>query len=609
MTQVLGDNYELSHDLFDILDHDDAAWGAEDWSQPIKPPEHPQTVNPTSPNFLQPTYEPEFIRLPSMFQALGGSSYTSKPRLTVDPTVLRSSSMPYAAEKLTPIPYLNGQGLSDSLPSDFEGYSGYHGPQEHFTPPNQGLPISWDYNSYMTTGQSSPARLVPSTIGLPQHNVPTHWRQDQTLAPLGAIHHEMDLDRGGQSYNNLGHQQYPQHQWQIDHSMGGVLGYHSRQHEQDHGIAERQMLHNAPSLQSHATPQLASGQLSSNTSPSTIATPTMGVANVPRHFQHELSKAQAQHMANMQTSNNNAIDGSHEEANMNKPWPRPGSTEEEQSRPQPTPKPEGTFIHSICGKGFHTRNAVKKHHWGPKAGDLDTIRGCWAKYKRPNIAWDAHPSCSLGSSKSNTNNGPSIATEDGDSMSTSPDLNVVPMPTMLSGRPTFQHFNDPPAHDLDTLVPAAPVAGRIDAPKPQGSRNDSLVTYLDAQAAVAERDRRSLPPWSTPTGFGTALTGRAPYTQMRSPAAGLDITHSLPSPILPSMKLPSQHHMGFTHPGGRVSNAHATQKEDVKPTVDNNAHKKRQRATSKKTSVPEDEQELPDTLSPSPNRKKVKVQK
>lgn len=48
---------------------------------------------------------------------------------------------------------------------------------------------------------------------------------------------------------------------------------------------------------------------------------------------------------------------------------------------------EGPYVHAICGKGFPTKSAVKKHHWGPKPGDLETTRGCWAKNNKPDVAW------------------------------------------------------------------------------------------------------------------------------------------------------------------------------------------------------------------------------
>ena len=45
------------------------------------------------------------------------------------------------------------------------------------------------------------------------------------------------------------------------------------------------------------------------------------------------------------------------------------------------------FVHGLCGKTFTTRSAVKKHHWGPKSGDVATTRGCWAAYGKPDRPW------------------------------------------------------------------------------------------------------------------------------------------------------------------------------------------------------------------------------
>jgi hypothetical protein len=54
---------------------------------------------------------------------------------------------------------------------------------------------------------------------------------------------------------------------------------------------------------------------------------------------------------------------------------------------QQIPSDKGHFIHQICGKGFTMRRSVKKHHWGPKMGDLETTAGCWARNGKPNVAW------------------------------------------------------------------------------------------------------------------------------------------------------------------------------------------------------------------------------
>lgn len=64
----------------------------------------------------------------------------------------------------------------------------------------------------------------------------------------------------------------------------------------------------------------------------------------------------------------------------------------DQQRDVKTAKPkasrdQGEYIHAICGKGFQTRRAVKKHHWGSKPDNVETKTGCWAKNGKPDIAW------------------------------------------------------------------------------------------------------------------------------------------------------------------------------------------------------------------------------
>ncbi|KAL5115896.1 hypothetical protein ACEQ8H_006212 [Pleosporales sp. CAS-2024a] len=54
---------------------------------------------------------------------------------------------------------------------------------------------------------------------------------------------------------------------------------------------------------------------------------------------------------------------------------------------------DGQFIHSLCGRTFTRRSAVKKHHWGNKADDVDTMTGCWYKHNKPDVSWNDHPSC------------------------------------------------------------------------------------------------------------------------------------------------------------------------------------------------------------------------
>jgi hypothetical protein len=60
-------------------------------------------------------------------------------------------------------------------------------------------------------------------------------------------------------------------------------------------------------------------------------------------------------------------------------------------RPSVGTRLKGEYVHSLCGKSFTTRHAVKKHHWGNKLYDNETVTGCWAKHNKPPIKWYAQP--------------------------------------------------------------------------------------------------------------------------------------------------------------------------------------------------------------------------
>ncbi|KAL5403452.1 hypothetical protein PMIN03_009861 [Paraphaeosphaeria minitans] len=619
MTQVLNDNDMLSHDLLDIMNHPDTDWAPEDWFQPIVPPGSLPSFNPTSPDFLEPSHEPNIPRLPSMLQALGGNSNASLSQPSANPTILRSPSMPYAARSMIPTSYHGGQEQSDSLDSAFGGYSGHGAQQEQFTPHSQDLHISWISDSSVPNSLSSPGIPMANSIPLSQHHLSRSWHHDPTLAPARDVHREMGMVPHVQTYNRNEpqssaaytaglYQQYPQrHQWQSAHYMGGWANDDLWQHEHEHEY--NQASHMSPSLHNQAISQLSSGQLSSNASTSMIATPAASMANVPGPFRNELHRGEA---GQVETEQNINTYESHKDATTNNKGSRTGLSRENEAKRsavQSTPKIQGGFIHAICGRDFHSRSAVKKHHWGPKAGDLATTRGCWVKNKKPDVAWDAHPSCKTGSTRSSTSNRQSIVTDDANSITLSPESNAAETPSMVFGRPTAQQFHDTPAHGLNTLVSAASFAERIDAPKPQEGRNDSVVAQLNVQGAIAERSGRTLPPWSTPTGFGTALTGISPYRQMQAAAASLGTTLSPSNRIPTTMMLPSQHFEGLVSSEGQISHAQTVQEDDVEPTVDLNVSKKRQHATSKKTSVSKRVKKQPESRSSSPDRKKGEVQK
>ena len=179
---------------------------------------------------------------------------------------------------------------------------------------------------------------------------------------------------------------------------------------------------------------------------------------------------------------------------------------------------EGRYIHALCGKGFETRSKVKKHHWGKKNNDLATTTGCWAKHRKPDSAWDNHPSCKDARSASEVaRSGPHISKrikpETSASQPTASATLDVPQYNTISGFPTLEdlplnvattvnanittpfsaqesyanhyHHRLSSRTSSDSVLTAVNVVSQIDAPKPQG-RTDSIAMHLDAQVAATE---------------------------------------------------------------------------------------------------------------------------
>jgi len=183
------------------------------------------------------------------------------------------------------------------------------------------------------------------------------------------------------------------------------------------------------------------------------------------------------------------------------------------------------YVHNLCGKAFSTLSGVRKHHWGKKARDLNTTTGCWAKHNKPNAAWDDHPSCGDGRSKSVvTKIVPHTTarrkTKVSLSQSTTPSVIDVPQFEPLPGFPTLEDLPHTVAQavnaglatesstqepdlihqtpliasrrSFDTLLTAVNMVSQIDAPKPKG-RADSIALNLDAQVAATEQHHPFVP--------------------------------------------------------------------------------------------------------------------
>lgn len=159
------------------------------------------------------------------------------------------------------------------------------------------------------------------------------------------------------------------------------------QYEQGPMMQQRQVSYSSFSVQ-EPSPRLVSGHLSSDPSPSMARIP-----EVPSSSQDTLYRGgQVEPPTFTNYGYSEARSKVNDDVALNKIVGQYvlGSTIQNNAIPRPTapPKPRSqSFIHGICGKGFHSRSAVKKHHWGPKAGDLTTTRGCWAKNNKPDVAW------------------------------------------------------------------------------------------------------------------------------------------------------------------------------------------------------------------------------
>ncbi|KAF1969509.1 hypothetical protein BU23DRAFT_512923 [Bimuria novae-zelandiae CBS 107.79] len=536
MTQVFSDNFELQQGLFNILNHDDADWEPGDWSQPINPPTLPPTVTPSAPAFLQPPHEPQLIQLPSLFHTLGGDQTMS--HLAINPAGFQSSSM-------QPGSVLPRDGQYSAYAAGLGTYSAYGGQQDQSPPSFQSAHLDWSPNPFIRNGLSSPAPLMSHASLPPPYYTTGSWNRNLNAMPSISAYQGSRINSDFQSYTGLANNVESQsstalvperfHQQRLhDQDWQNGINVDSRwQYEQDHMISERHPPHFTFGAQEQPTPQLVAGQLSSNTLPSLIGTPTTGFFGRSSLSQDTSYKGQqAEPMLIAQHEQTTVKGGSLEGAGLSNVGQYTlgcsEQSEKKQSRTSSMSRP-GPFIHAICGKGFISRSAVKKHHWGPKSGDLETTRGCWAKNDKPDVAWNDHPSCKDDSTKKLKRS----ATEGARLMPMNSELKS-PLAIMTPKAPRAQHGHAS-AHGLNTLVSAASYTEKIDAPKPKGGRNDSVVAHLDAQAAAAERDHRLLPPWMTSTGFGSTVTGTNIYSQTQSPPDGLGIIQSESYQTLPSL--------------------------------------------------------------------------
>ncbi|KAF2690257.1 hypothetical protein K458DRAFT_100835 [Lentithecium fluviatile CBS 122367] len=569
MTAVLGDNQDLMKGLDEVLNHKEANWGPGDFEQQEAEYETPVSESHEPPAFLQPEHQ---LRWP--LTPMSADWYPQQFGIlpSINPEVLRSPMVQHIPGRSALVQLPGPRDMSNDAHNGHDGQSGqtgygdhesYAGGGQHYQPCTRSTPVNW--NPFSANGTSSPAHPLPSQMPLAHRYVspsipPTESFNTYAEAGFGAV-----LSSPG--YGAVEHgprTSYPSHEgWQEGHTQGDWTNA-ELQHSHD-GI--HTFTHIAPYQQ--LTPKFTSSHLESPRElPSDWGTPVAPPTGrpTPDEMQPPSKKRTRNSSVAYTSGSHQGHEGTTELQRQSYPSTSVQSLTEYQSKTKHAGAERrrtraemgpGQFIHAICGKGFHNRSAVKKHHWGTKNDDITTTTGCWAKHDKPNIQWDAHPSCKQ--PKTHLHNAqPKKSPQFLERAETLRDLKAPIVPTMIPnsaniipGFPTLQELPDtvaetvnaapvfdgepipyntsrmPISGDLDTLATAVNVLSEIDAPKPQG-RNDSVVSYLDAQATAAEHHSQSLRYQS-----GSQEGKYAFYAQKQQPLFGLGISYADGLPVLP----------------------------------------------------------------------------
>ncbi|UPX15214.1 uncharacterized protein EKO05_0005671 [Ascochyta rabiei] len=245
----------------------------------------------------------------------------------------------------------------------------------------------------------------------------------------------------------------------------------------------------------------------------------------------------------------------------------------------------GPFIHALCGKGFAAPSRVKKHHWGKKHNNLATTTGCWAKHKKPDVAWDDHPSCQDGRSTSETTKLVALSfsrrirskaaipepktpaaldTSQQNTIPGFPTLDYLPHTVaraLNTGTATVHspqelepgcHAQISPRSSFDGPLTVVNVVSQIDAPQPQ-SRTNSIALHLDAQVAATERHAQH-----------TIFVPFKALTSSSDPRFVCPVVPTVLDTITPSMEVPSTPGMGsrLKHESDRRSSVRSSDVEE-----------------------------------------------
>ncbi|KAJ4989495.1 hypothetical protein SVAN01_05030 [Stagonosporopsis vannaccii] len=500
---TLGEHNDLRQQLMEILMHPVAEWAPGDFDLPTEQPM--QSLVKSAPQYLQPPHQPQ-MRLPSI-----SSNWFPMPQAEHSPGHL-----------------------------SFAGYDDYNpivsSPPLNLAPiqlPHPSSNLWTDHSSEMiypaANNNSQIPPLVHMTFRNPwqdMHYTDTWTNEAMSFLPDSAYVSEHNELHGSLAACCRGHTQLPK-----------TCSHDPESHENEGSLLqENVLLMPASQTSSHLPPSSVNGIAFQKSDlqghwPSNSQTPSTTMSQSPP----EVDQVQHDEGPNGDTFTE-----------------RNGST-------------IGIYIHALCGKGFATLSGVKKHHWGKKVHDLATTTGCWAKHKKPDVAWDGHPSCKGLQQSSEISKSFSFTSKQGQANASSPQakalaasdppqFNTVPGFPTLAGLPKtvaktlstgnastsdseewesrYHSQRLPSRSSFDSLLTAVNMISQIDVPRPE-VRTSSNALHLDAQVAAAEQHAHFLPYIPSARTFDRrSVRPHAPIApDTMIPAPGLGSSRRLPTAV------------------------------------------------------------------------------
>ncbi|KAH8730954.1 hypothetical protein GQ44DRAFT_424904 [Phaeosphaeriaceae sp. PMI808] len=492
MFHTLNSHRDLQHDLTEILYHKDARWALGDFDFPDL---SPQPI----PQFLQPVHQPQ-LRLLSTPSTWDSTDHTLQP-------------------------------LNPEVPSSFGEYNGFQQEDAYDAPLIQAEQEGWAASMYpssmvsMNTNNSVPTHFTSPNLSH-EHSYTSYPYRDHmivtvpqhlklTSAPTSAEYLNF---APGVDYHNIWSNVGPGQIFDQGKPLTSDPTFpHPVPHEASHTESASFHRDHSASITMYDSLQTQTGLSALPSNEIAPQSYMFGDPPLPKECNLNTTKGDAgdKDKVNSDELEDSPIDG--------------GSASHRSNTSRATTKSYqdqgGLFVHNLCGKGFATRSKVKKHHWGQKQNDINTTTGCWAKHRKPNVSWDDHPSCQVEHQKSGAtatrqsqiqsplnqnqfnsaityHSAPAAPSMIPNHISMAPGFhnlqefprNVVEalrLPQTPSqyrqDRPLVYHSHQPPSTSpFESLLTAVNVAARVEAPV-EKLRNDSVISYLNAQAAGIER--------------------------------------------------------------------------------------------------------------------------